>query len=427
MITAGAAGMYCGTCLNDNSIARALIAAGEDVVLVPTYTPMRVDEEAVAVDAIFFGAVNTFLEARWPWVGRMPRWARRALDSRPVMRWVSRYSGSTDPRDLGALTLSMLEAESGAHAPELARLADWLADFRPEIIHLSNSLFLGLAPALARRTGARIVCSLQGEDLFLDGLVEPWHGRVHEALRRLAPSCDLFLVPSTFYAGTMATRLGVDADRFATVPLGISLDGLGPPAALRPTDRPFTIGFLARLCRDKGLHLLVDAFLELERRRPGVAHLRLAGWIGADHRSFVEEQMARIAAAGLGHRVELVGEVDGAGKTAFLHSIDALAVPTVYHEPKGRFALEAMATGVPVVLPAHGAFPELVDATGAGLLHQPESPAAIVVELERLLDDPPLARRLGEAGLAARERISSAAAARELVGAYRRALGESNV
>lgn len=408
-ITAGAAGMYCGTCLNDNALARALMAGGDDVVLVPTYTPMRVDEESVAVDSIFFGAVNTFLEARWPWIARVPRWLRRPLDSKLVLGWASRYSGSTDPRDLGALTLSMLDAERGPHLEELGRLAHWLAAHAPEVVILSNSLFLGLAPEIKRTTGAKIVCLLQGEDLFLDGLIEPWKTKVHDALRRLGPTCDRFVVPNDFYREVMAPRLGVELERFEVVHLGVTLEGFGP-APHRP-DRPFTVGFLARLCEDKGLGVLVDAFLELDRRRPGVARLRLAGWIGADHRSFIDRQLARLAEAGLDDRVELVGEVDHDGKVAFLHSVDVLAVPTLYREPKGRFALEAMACGVPLVLPNHGTFPELIDTSGAGLLHPPGDAAAVADALERLLDHPELRAELGARGLAARELISSAAAA----------------
>lgn len=417
IVSAGAAGMYCGTCLNDNALARALRDLGEDVILVPTYTPMRVDEEAVAVETIFFGAVNTFLEARWPWIGRIPRSLRKPLDSKLVLGWISHYSGSTDPRDLGALTLSLLEAGTGPHREELERLGAFLASFRPDVVHLSNSLFLGLAPELARATGAKIVCSVQGEDLFLDGLIEPWASRVAAAMRRLAPSCDQFLVSSEFYTEVMAPRLGVTRDRFSVTPLGISLDGLkpGPP---HPPEQPFTIGFLARLCRDKGLHLLVDAFLELERRRPGLARLELAGWLGAEHRPFVEGEMARLAAAGLADRVTLVGEVDREQKAAFLHHIDVLAVPTVYREPKGRFALEAMACGVPLVLPNHGAFPDLIAATGAGLLHEPGSAAGLADLLERLAGDPDLRRQLGANGLAAREHFSAAAAARATLGAY---------
>lgn len=416
-ISAGAAGMYCGTCLNDNALARALMAAGEEVVLVPTYTPMRVDEESVAVDSIFFGAVNTFLEARWPWTGRIPRWLRRPLDSKLVLGWASRYSGSTDPRDLGALTLSMLDADRGPHLDELRRLAHWLSAHAPEVVILSNSLFLGMAPEIKRVTGARVVCLLQGEDLFLDGMIEPWKTKVHDALRRLGPSCDRFVVPSDFYRDVMAPRLGVGEERFEVVHLGVTLEGLGPPATV--PERPFTVGYLARLCEEKGLGVLIDAFLELERRRPGVALLRLAGWIGADHRAFIDAQIARVAAAGLAGRVEMVGEVDHDQKVAFLHSIDVLAVPTLYREPKGRFALEAMACGVPLVLPRHGTFPDLIATTGAGLLHAPGDPGAVAEALERLIDQPDHRAELAAKGLAARETISSTAAAsamREVLG-----------
>jgi glycosyltransferase involved in cell wall biosynthesis len=106
-------------------------------------------------------------------------------------------------------------------------------------------------------------------------------------------------------------------------------------------------------------------------------------------------------AAGLGDRTELLGEIDRADKIRFLQSLDVLCVPTVYREPKGLFALEAMANGVPVVLPAHGSFPEMIEETGGGLLYEPESPADLTATLARLLDDADERRALGQRGQAA--------------------------
>ena len=63
-ITAGAAGMYCGSCLHDNTLAAALMAKGHEVALIPTYTPTRTDEEDVSIDRVFYGAVNVFLETK---------------------------------------------------------------------------------------------------------------------------------------------------------------------------------------------------------------------------------------------------------------------------------------------------------------------------------------------------------------------------
>ena len=58
IITAGGAGMYCGSCMQDNSLALALLSLGQDVQLLPTYTPIRTDESDVSLDRVFFGGIN---------------------------------------------------------------------------------------------------------------------------------------------------------------------------------------------------------------------------------------------------------------------------------------------------------------------------------------------------------------------------------
>ena len=64
-----------------------------------------------------------------------------------------------------------------------------------------------------------------------------------------------------------------------------------------------------------------------------------------------------------------------------------LSVPTLYREPKGLYVLEALANGVPVVQPDHGAFPELIAATGGGVLVEPGRPEVLAAALEALIDD----------------------------------------
>jgi glycosyltransferase involved in cell wall biosynthesis len=185
----------------------------------------------------------------------------------------------------------------------------------------------------------------------------------------------------------MARLLGVDDDVLRVVPLGIRLDQYAAEPLPRPAERPPTIGYLARICPEKGLHLLVDAFAQLARE-PGRESLRLrvAGYLGPKDREYFAKLQQRVAELGLAGRFDHVGEVDLAGKVSFLRSLDLLAVPTVYREPKGLFALEAMANGVPVVLPRHGSFPEVLEETGGGLLVEPASAESLAAGLRALLD-----------------------------------------
>ena len=98
-------------------------------------------------------------------------------------------------------------------------------------------------------------------------------------------------------------------------------------------------------------------------------------------------------------------------------------MPTTYLEPKGLFVLEAFAHGVPVVQPRHGAFPELVEATGGGLLVEPHSPESLAAGLRQLLGDRELRAQMGHHGRrAVTERHSDAAMARATIAVFEEAL-----
>jgi glycosyltransferase involved in cell wall biosynthesis len=211
----------------------------------------------------------------------------------------------------------------------------------------------------------------------------------------------------------MAGYLGIPRDKFHVTPLGIDVEDFTATQGEAPTideaRRP-TIGYLARLAPEKGLHVLVDAFLAL-KKRPNQERtmLAVAGWLGGKNRKYAEEQWAKLRAAGLAESFQYVGSVDRAGKLAFLRRLDLLSVPTTYREPKGLFVLEALAAGVPVVVPEHGAFPELLAATGGGRLVRPNDPAHLADVLEELLANPALRLDLGAHGcVAVRERFNSA-------------------
>lgn len=406
-IAAGAGGMYCGSCIHDNALAAALQTLGHEVALLPTYTPLKTDETNVSDRHQFYGALNVFLQQKSGLFRHTPRFVDRVLDGRRLLRWISRLGGSTDPTGLGDLTLEMLRGEHGAQHKELDKLVDWLASsYRPDVVVITNSLLLGLVHRIREALGVPVAVCVQGEDLFIDQLPPRDRERVEAEMRKRAADADLFISPSRYYADHMARRLAQDPSRVAVVPLGIDLTGYAgdaAPADGDPAREPVTLGYLARICPEKGLHRLVEAFIALAAEAPGAKALRLriAGYLGPRDRHYWQEQQARIEAAGLSERVDFLGEIDRPTKLEFLRSLDLLSVPTVYAEPKGLFALEAMASGVPVVLPDHGSFPEILGETDGGLLFEADSIDSLTATLRRLIDDPGQRRRLGRGGRAA--------------------------
>ncbi|MEM9553103.1 MAG: glycosyltransferase family 4 protein [Acidobacteriota bacterium] len=403
-ITAGAAGMYCGTCMHDNALAAGLMRRGHDVLLLPAYTPTRTDEANVASEHIAFGALNVYLQQKSSFFRRRHRLLDRLLDHPRVLGWVSKLAGSasTDAAELGGMTLSMLRGENGYQAVELEKLIDTIEELAaPEVVHLSHTLFAGFARRIKERLGVPVVSSLAGEDLFFDELDDTWRPRVVDELRRRVVDVDAFTAPCRYYADLMSHDYGVAGERVAFVPLGVEADDLlaieHPPR--RDSDQAPTVGYLARQAPEKGLHQLIDAFRLLAAEHPSV-RLRIAGYLGAKDQAYVDDLRARVDDWGLGSRVDWLGEVDRDGKVAFFESLDVFSVPTVYREPKGRFVAEAMAAGVPVVQPHHGSFPEWIERTGGGVLVTPGDERALADGLRTLLDDPARRHALGAAARA---------------------------
>lgn len=404
-ITSGAVGMFCGSCLNDNTLARAMLELGCDVELIPLYTPIRTDEQSVAVDKVFFGGVNVYLQQYVPLFRYLPRWLDRWLDQPWLLRWVASGGVKTDYSQLAGLAISVLRGTEGNQKKEVQRLVDWIrAQGRPDAIIFTNILIAASASVLKRELGCPVFVTLQGDDVFLSQLAAADLAQAKAAIAGFAGSIQGFLAHSQYYADEMAAFLGLPHEKIHVVPLGLDPRELTPLAAPPsgeppPTSRPPTIGYLARIAPEKGLHLLAEAFA-LVRQMPGLeqTRLRVAGWLGNPNLDYAEKTFARLREIAPGGGFEYVGEVDRRGKGDFLRSVDLLSTPTIYREPKGIFVLEALAAGTPVVQPAHGAFPEMLAELGGGLLFEPHDPADLARRLAELLRDPPLRRLMGESG-----------------------------
>ncbi len=396
-LTAGAAGMYCGSCLHDNAIAKAFIKLGHDTILVPTYTPIQTDEQSAATNKLFFGGLNVYLQQmslvfRW-----MPRWMDSALSNPRLVNWIASRSMGTTADKLGGLTVSMLRGADGNQRKEVHRLCDWLETEQPDVIVFSNLLIAGCVEEIKRRLKCPVVVILQGDDIFYDGLHEPYKSQALVELRRLAGHIDRFIVHSENYRQRMAKMLEVDPARLSVSPLSIdTADFDNLPAADQASSRPPSIGYLARLAPEKGLHQLVDAFIQLADQS-GMKDVRLeiAGWLGPQNTAFWHEQETKLASANLANRYRYHGSVDRQGKLDLLSCIDVLCVPTTYEEPKGLFVLEGLAAGVPYVLPAHGAFPEMHQRHRAGHLFSPNDPGELADRLSQCMREIDHTRQIG--------------------------------
>ena len=418
-ITAGAGGRICGSCLHDNALVRALRQRGRDAILLPAYVPTTTDEENVAERRVVMGGVNIWLQEFVPFFRHTPWFLDRLLDGRRLLTWLAGQTAQTKPEDLGTITVSALEGEEGHQRKEVEKLVRLLRnDLQPDVVHLSNILLLGLARPIRAATGAAIVSSLSGEDIFIGQLPPAHRDRVLRLLRERSADVDRFVALNQAFADQMAPVLGVAAESIAVVPHGVDASGFPatPPDLLarrRGRDGRLRIGSLARACPEKGLDVLIRAVATLAATHD--VTLVAAGAEIEAERPYLDRCKQLAAELGLADRFEWRGQVDRAGKLALLTEVDLFAMPTTHPEAKGIPVLEAFTAGLPVVASDHGAFPEYLGrdlATCLGLLCTPGDPAALHAALLLLADDSALAARMGrDAFTTARERFSPAAMA----------------
>lgn len=393
--------MFCGSCMHDNTWARALQSAGAEVSLLPTYTPIRVDEKDASDRHVYLGGVNVYLDSASSLWRKVPRVMKRLFDARWLIRMATKFSISNDAGDLGDLALDMLAGPDGPHRDSFTELAGHLRSIRPDAVIFSNALLSGALPAIREVYMGPLACVLQGDDLFLDMLPTKYREPAVAAMSRNASLFDRFLVHTRFYRDYISRYLSLDREKFEIVPLGIDITphtGLPKPIE----HHAGIVGYFARIAPEKGLHHLVDAMCLLKQRLPDVK-LKVGGYLGPGHRQYFRD--VQRAAAPLGSGFEYVGSpTTVAEKAAFYQSVDVLSVPTDFLEPKGLYVLESLANGIPAVQPSHGSFPEIVEKTGGGLLVKPKHPAALADGLYELLTDDARRMRLAESG---HERVRS--------------------
>jgi glycosyltransferase involved in cell wall biosynthesis len=418
-ITPGAGGMYCGNCFRDNTLVAEFRRQGHEVLMIPLYLPMTLDEEDQSSGIpVFFSGINVYLEQKLPMLGKMPDWLHKQLASPSLLKWASRRAAKTRASELGALTLSMIKGEEGRQLREIDELISYLKHHdRPEIVSLSNALLVGMARKIKTELGLPVVCTLQGEDSFLDNLPESHRQKTWEALSERCRDIDLFIAPSIYFGELMGRRLKIPGDKLVVIHNGLQLDGWMP---ITMPPEPPVIGFFARMCKEKGLDLLVEAYIILKKRgRVPAAKLHVGGAMGPGDEPFVSELKLRLQGNGVLGVVTFFSNLTRDQKQQFFRRISVLSVPALYGEAFGLYLLEAWAAGIPVVQPPVAAFPELIQATGGGVLAKSVTPEALADALEALLLDEAKRAAMGRAARAAvEERFTAEIMGRNMAEAF---------
>ncbi|HPR33096.1 MAG TPA: glycosyltransferase family 4 protein [Prolixibacteraceae bacterium] len=378
---------YCGNCMRDSKFVDSLKKQGQHVVKIPMYLPLFSDEHDITNIPVFYGAISMYLKQLYPVFRKAPAWFDRLLNAKPMMKLAAGMAGSTNAKGLEEMTVSMLLGEQGEQSAELDKMVDWIAGHcQPDVIHLSNALLLGLARRMKQKLGVKIVCSLQDEDVWVDVMKPGFRDRIWKLMSERSEDVDAFVAVSDYYAGVAQERMKLPAEKIHVLHLGVD------PADYRvvaPSEKKREIGYLSRMNAENGLDILVDAFILLKKEpRFADVHLHITGGSTAVDTAYIREQKNKLDQKGLRPFSHFWEGFEGEHRKNFLQRMQLVSVPVRNGEAFGIYLTEAMASGVPVVQPALGAFPEIVAKGGGGLVYQPNNPGKLAEALAVLLDDP---------------------------------------
>jgi len=401
LITGSGGSFYCGNCYRDMLFLRAIRKVpGITGSAIPLYLPPdKSNTESGFDDKVFFGAISMYLREKVHFLKNMPAFFDKFFDSAPFLKLAASMAGTTRTEGLEELTLNMIEGDNAFKPAEVRRLVRYLeANGKPEIIHLSNALILGLARQLKKHLDVKIVCSLLNEDDWIEDMAEPFKSKAWELIGREAKFVDRFVTPSRYYRDLFITKTGVNPDYIDIVPLGFDPEGNSIEKSI---NRMPAIGYFCRVNSQNGFDKLVDAFI-LMKKSNSIAGLTLnvCGGYTADDKPFVSSQIKKIRDHGYQKSVKIYPEFQGNKKAEFFSDVDVISVPVKKYDGYGMYLLEANIAGVPVVQPATGAFPEIIETTGGGITYKSDTVEALADTLTRVLKDTALREELGRKGYA---------------------------
>lgn len=376
---------YCGNCLRDSKIIQSIRKLNSDAIVLPMYLPLFSNGKNQEIP-VFYGAISIYLKQLYPIFRHFPKCFDRLLDSKPMLKLAARMANSTRATGLEEMTVSMLMGEDGNQHQELEKMINWLENhYHADVIHISNALLLGLAKRIKQRLNIPIVCSLQDEDVWVDVMSDKYRENVWQLIRTKSEDVDLFISVSDYYTDFMKKKLKIPENKLKTIYLGVDLNDY---QYINSSKKPKNIGFLSRLCKENGLDILIDAFINLKLKKDNESsYLMLSGGYTADDKEFIKEQKAKINKAGLTEKVKWIDNFDSDNRNLFFSKIAVLSVPVRKGEAFGIYLAEAMASGIPIVQPDLGAFPEIINLAKGGLIYEENDPDSLSQALSNILND----------------------------------------
>ncbi|MDR2038920.1 MAG: glycosyltransferase family 4 protein [Bacteroidales bacterium] len=370
---------YCGNCFRDNLQASALRRAGHEVVVMPLYLPLK-QKSFQAGSPLFFPATTYYTAQKFFRKRKMPKWLERVTVSNMMLNFASSLSGTTSAEGMEEMTLSMITGDDRAFREQVTQLVDWIKNQeKPDVIHLSSTLLIGIAKIIRQELDIPVVCSVQDEEVWIDSLDEKYAVVAWQGITDNLQYIDRFVTTSEFYKKELQKRIPQITEVDVVYP-GINREKYASP--VYPSDP--VIGFFYRMNRENGLDILADAFVKL-KQKDTVKNLRLkigGGFTGKD-KPFLKQVKKMLSP--WQEYVEIEDSYNPDDHAPFYGSITVISVPITFEEGVGLYLCEAFAAGRPAVEPATGSFREIVD--DAGIIYEPNNSDALAEALEKILTD----------------------------------------
>ena len=317
------------------------------------------------------------------------RWAHWARDGGASVTVLSPFSDAIE----GVRVLKFPPGKKWYHRIPKARMLLDLFPFRrlireidPQLIHF-HFVSEGGRAFYWDKVAVPMVASTWGQDVIFDKGPDP---KAEASLKRMLTSCRI--VTATTHQLARETARYMVADRpIYVIPFGVDLARFSISDA--PAAQPIILGFVKWLKPKYGPDILLEAFARIHAQRPDTK-LILAG------KGEMQEQLeARVKELKLQDCVQILGRVDHDKVPALIRSFDIMVMPSIYEsETFGVAAIEASASGVPVVASRVGGVPEAVLHEQTGLLVPPRNVDALANACIALIDDPKRRREMGLAG-----------------------------
>ncbi|MEE4215674.1 MAG: glycosyltransferase family 4 protein [Bacteroidales bacterium] len=401
LVTGSGDSFYCGNCHRDRLYISSVRETGEaDMKGISLYLPPIGRDFGDEIESpVFFGAVSTFLREKVKLFEHMPGFMDRILDSPPLLKFAAHKAGTTRVEGFEETTINMIRGTGTGTSRELSRLASYLSEGgKPDIIHACNALIMGLAVQLKGKLGCSLVCSLQNEDEWVDEMAEPYRTEAWRLIREGSEKVDMFISPSNYFKELIIERTGISSGKIKVVLSGLEDDPFIVPGKLNPEP---AIGYYSRLSYQNGLDKLIDAYIQIRKNKaiPSL-QLHLCGGYTADNKHFIKEQLKKLKENGFDDLVKIYPSFSGKSKQEFFSSIDLMSVPVRKYDAYGLYLLSAFEAGVPVIQPATGAFPEIIEAGGGGLTYKPDTVEKLAETIIETMSNREKIREMSNAGQA---------------------------